>query len=86
MLILRDEHGRYYLLPRAILEQARADEAQQAELAAALDGQDTAGFAFPAVGLLFAVAPFTAPAGAGKVSVQDFHFVMKVNKASPTPG
>ena len=86
ILILRDEQGRYYLLPRPALEQARADEAQQAELAAALDDQDTAGFTTLGMSTLTPVAQFMAapaPGGAGKVALHDFSFVKKIDKASP---
>ena len=60
ILILRDEQGRYYLVPRPTLEQARADEAQQAELAAALEGQDTAGFGDIALSAFTPVALLSA--------------------------
>ena len=84
ILILRDDQGRYYLLPRATLEQARADEAQQAELAATLGDQDAEGFATFDVPTLTPVAQFTAASAAtGKVSFHDFSFVKKLDKASP---
>ena len=88
ILVLRDEQGRYYLLPRTVLERARADGAQQAEREAALEAEDAAGFVSLGLSTLTPITQFTASpspttAGAGKVTMQDFHFVMKVDKASP---
>src|SRR5947209_8780632 len=43
MIILQDEGGTYYLIPRDLLEQGRADPEQAAQVDEALAG-DTSGF------------------------------------------
>lgn len=86
LLVLCDGQGRYYLLPRAILEEARIDETHQAELAAALSGEDTTGFMTFGLSTLTVVAQGTAPGAPtaeGRVSLSDFLMIKKADTASP---
>jgi hypothetical protein len=44
-LVLTDQHGDYYVIPRALIEKAKVtDEAKKRELKQTVDGGDTTGY------------------------------------------
>ena len=61
MLVLRDQAGHYYLLPRATVERARVPDERRAAIERVLAGEDVAGF-----GVIMEERPAAlATAGAG---------------------
>lgn len=69
VVVLRDGEGRYYLLPRTTLEQARVSDRQQVALEEALGDADATGFSSFALGGLTALGLLQAQPVGGVLEI-----------------
>jgi hypothetical protein len=83
-LVVKDAEGNYFLVPHETLERGRVPEEQRAEIERLIGDADTTGHLAGGFAVMAHVLAPTPLNDGQRVTFQDFHFVAKASKPSPS--